>query len=151
LTGGGTVIGTVNTNILNCIDAGISTTLGARNLSIIGDGAVLRIWRNHATNATSFEFLWGPTTSISSYIYHWDLYIGTSATGNGFFVRDRSGANNTRFVINGSGNVGIGTTASTTYKLNVDGSLNASSININDANISSIYASNVNLDLKQDI
>jgi len=147
---GGTVAGTVNTNILNCIDVGISTSLGARNLNIIGNDAVMRIWRNHATNATSFEFLWGPTTSVSSYVYHWDMYIGTTATGNGFFIRDRTGANNTRFVINGSGNVGIGTTA-TTYKLNVDGSLNASSINVNGTNINSIYASNVNLDLKQDI
>jgi hypothetical protein len=67
-------------------------------------------------------------------------------------IRDRTGTNNTRFVINGSGNVGIGTTASTTtYKLNVDGSLNASSINVNGSNISSTYASNVNLDSKQDI
>ena len=65
----------ITTNFLNCVDSNIPSALNARNLNLIGDAAVMRIWRNNTTNNSSLEFISGPTTSTTSYTWYWDMYI----------------------------------------------------------------------------
>ena len=151
LQSGGTMTGailgatTITTNFLNCIDTGIPLTTAGRNLNLVGANAVMRIWRNGTFNP-SLEFLWGPTTSATSYTTFWDMYIGTTVSF--FAIRDRAGGGGiNRLIVDGSGNVGIGTTTNASYKLNVDGSFNASNIitsNINASNMLQIAGANIN-------
>jgi hypothetical protein len=89
----------------------------------------MRIWRNDGTNSPSIDFMSGPTTSGTSYTWFWDMYIG--AATNFFAIRDRrtGGGTPIRFCIDTNGNTGIGTTTNASYRLNVEGSLNTTSIN----------------------
>ncbi len=123
------ISGTTTTNFLNCIDSGIDSTLTTRNLNIIGANAVVRIWRSGTFSAPAMEFLSGPTTSATSYTYWWDMYIAPpSSTSNYFAIRDRTTTNINRIVIDNDGDVNIGSTVQSTYKLNVSGTFNATSI-----------------------
>jgi hypothetical protein len=146
MTGAITGATSITTNILNCCDTNIPSTLAIRNLNLIGDAAVMRIWRNHTTNNPSLEFISGATTSAASYTWYWDMFIGASSGANYFGIRDRMNANAIRLFIDNSGNVGIGITTAITYKLNVNGSLNSTSFYQNGILIDfTSYATNTNL------
>jgi hypothetical protein len=113
----------IRTNFLNCCDANIPSALNERNLNLIGNAAVMRIWRNHATNNPSLEFISGPTTSTTSHITYWDMYTGISLANNFFAIRDRKQLNTVRFFIDGSGNVGINKSSSLLGRLDVAGNI----------------------------
>ena len=130
---------TINTNILRCVDAGISSELAPRNLNLIGAAAVMRIWRS-GESAPALELLWGPTTSAYSYSTIWQITTGTNVSF--FTITDRTGTLgtfNTRLIIDNNGNVGIGTTTNASYKLNVPGPFNATSIYENGTLITNNY------------
>lgn len=123
----------ISSQKVSCVDATgvVSATLG-RNFNVVGDQAVLRIWRN-SIFSPAMEFMWGPTTASNSYIWFWDMYIGAGAgTANNYFViRDRKGGGGVnRLMIDDGGNVGVGTTTNSSFKLFVSGSLYASSITV---------------------
>jgi hypothetical protein len=79
MTGAISGVTTITTDFLNCIDTGIPLTTAGRNLDLVGANAVMRVWRN-GTSSLSLEFLWGPTTSATSYTTFWDMYIGTTVS-----------------------------------------------------------------------
>lgn len=132
-TGDLTTSTSISSPKVNCVDAtGVSSTTLIRNFNMVGQAAVLRIWRNHSTFNPSLEFLWGPTTAANSYTWFWDMYIGAggSASSNNFFaIRDRKGGGGVnRLIIDDNGNVGIGITPNPSYKLDINGALNTPSI-----------------------
>jgi hypothetical protein len=134
---GGTLTGDLTgTNItgtkVNCADAsGVNAACLARLLNVVGTNAIMRIWRNDGTNSPAMEFLSGPTTSGTSYTKIWDMGIGGTTGTNFFYIRDRKPPSTSlnRLIIDDSGNVGIGTTTNASYRLNIEGSLNTTSIN----------------------
>ncbi len=103
----------------------INSTKANRALNLVSTDAVMRIWR--VTDATAFspgvELIWGnqPNQGDEGNFW-WDFYLD-GLTGS-FNIRDRSfgQGNETRMVIDTSGNVGIGTT-NPDEKLHVAGAL----------------------------
>jgi hypothetical protein len=74
------------------------------------------------------------------------MYIGASSGSNFFAIRDRKQANTVRLYIDTSGNVGIGTTTNLNQTLNVNGSINSTSLYQNGTLINfNSYATNTNL------
>jgi hypothetical protein len=61
------------------------------------------------------------------------LRITQTGTGNALLIEDESNPDTTPFIIDANGNVGIGTTNTSIYRLNVNGSVNASAILVNGA------------------
>lgn len=98
--------------------ANVTTANATRVLNLVDGNAVMRILRVHPTNAPAIELL-SRTSSDGANVAYWDAYA--EPTDASFRIRDRvTGVNLDRFTINGSGNVGIGTT-SPTRKLHVAG------------------------------
>jgi hypothetical protein len=134
---GGTLTGDLTgTNItgtkVNAADAtGVNAACLGRLLNVVGTNAIMRIWRDNGTNSPAMEFMSGPTTSGTSYTKFWDMGIGGTTGTNFFYIRDRKPPSTSlnRLIIDDSGNIGIGTTTNASYRLNVEGSLNTTSIN----------------------
>jgi hypothetical protein len=144
---GGTLTGDLTgTNItgtkVNCADAtGVNAACLGRLLNVVGTAAVMRIWRNDGANSPAMEFISGPTTSGTSYTKFWDMGIGGATGTNYFYIRDRKPPTTSvnRLIIDDSGNIGIGTTTNASYRLNVEGALNALTIYRNGAEIDARY------------
>ncbi|WP_192348474.1 hypothetical protein [Algoriphagus sp. Y33] len=129
-------------------DVGIGTSSPLKKLHVVGD---TRIQRGGSTNYLDFSFNASYTTIMSDHpgTGQKSLVIGVSPTGptgtdrHIFFQAGKSsGAMQTRMIIHGNGNVGIGNT-SPTYKLQVTGNSkwtgNASSFTEVNSNTSGQY------------
>jgi len=133
--------GIIRTSGLNIADANIVSSTLVRKINLVGQGAVMRIFRcNDGNNAPGVELIWksGIPTSGTDYTYYWDFFIDP-LTGS-FCVRDRT-TEQTRFLINAGGNIGVGKTPVSPYRLDVNGSINSTNLFINGTNISSVYLS----------
>ena len=136
----------------NINNIGIGTTIPYANLHIYGyteknnynytnDGTLIisKYDNNTPINSKNFKFGYNINNdfifgnyNISGGIYTWNNQITIN-----------SEAPNNSFVINNIGNIGIGTTANSSYKFNVNGTLNASTLTGDGANITNINYNNI--------
>ncbi|MBI2542782.1 MAG: tail fiber domain-containing protein [Candidatus Aenigmarchaeota archaeon] len=105
-----------------------TTIAGAdpREIMVLSDSGYVGI--NTSTPQALLNVLTDPATSTVA------ANITNLGSGNSFVVED-SAADTTPFVIDSSGNVGIGTTSPGNYKLNVIGDINASWVNASNINV----------------
>ena len=146
------VIATERMRITSAGNVGIGTNTGINNIFQVGSGGRLRIanntydWSMIGTNDTN-----GTTNTrivISGTdrgVFNGNIEYVTTSTGSHMFLSD--GATE-RMRIANNGNVGIGTTDTATYKLNVAGDINislGSSFRVGGATLSTFTPSSTNL------
>jgi len=133
---------------------GVNSSTFIRPFNIVGTQSRICCWSSSSTLVSGIDLISAPTTGTTvptTFTSRWDFSCGNSTLGDIFFIRQRTtGTANTYFVIGPTGNVGIGTTHSATYKLDVSGSINSTSFfqNGNQIDFSS-YATITNLNTKQ--
>ena len=146
------VIATERMRITSAGNVGIGTNTGINNIFQVGSGGRLRIanntydWSMIGTNDTN-----GTTNTrivISGTdrgVFNGNIEYVTTSTGSHMFLSDGS---TERMRIANNGNVGIGTTDTATYKLNVAGDINissGSSFRVGGATLSTFTPSSTNL------
>ena len=122
---GGTMTGDLNIKDTTSVDSSLFT----RMLNIIGNQARIVLWSSSTSLSSGIELVSGTTTASPTRYSSWNINTGNSSTGDYFNIRQRVDVTNiNRIIIGSDGNVGIGTTTNASYKLNVEGAFNATTI-----------------------
>jgi hypothetical protein len=156
-SGNNSTLSTPSFLITSSGNIGISTAI-ANNILQINDGGRLRIangntdytvigTNNGITSATNTRIIINGNNKLNDNNNKGNVEYYTTATGKHIFYGDGTSNNANELVrIDNIGNVGIGTTATTNFKLNVNGQLNISNlIRENGDYLSNIYVKLDNL------
>ncbi len=146
--------GTMTGNLSISDPTGVNSSTFIRPFNIIGTQSRICCWSSSSTLVSGIDLISAPTTGTTiptTFTSRWDFSCGNSTLGHIFLFRQRTtGTANTYFVIGPTGNVGIGTTHSATYKLDVSGSINSTFFFQKGTQIDfSSYATITNLNTKQ--
>lgn len=122
-SGASTPLTTLHVAGISAFGDSVTATNAIRALNLNSTTAVMRILRISADIATAAPGveLMHRTTSDGTNTQYWDTHLKST----GFWIRDRTSGDLDRFHISTAGDVGIGVTANSAYKLLANGAIRA--------------------------